>query len=79
MCIRDRCFRAETGATPAHAVERIRVEAARTALESGLPSVQRIAEDCGFGNTERMRRSFQRLLGRPPGAFKKPGAAVVNP
>jgi len=74
-----RCFRAETGATPAHAVERMRVEAARTALESGQPSVQRIAEDCGFGNTERMRRSFQRLLGRPPGAFKKPGAAVVNP
>jgi len=66
-----RCFRAETGTTPAHAVERMRVEAARTALEGGLPSVQRIAQDCGFGNTERMRRSFQRLLGRPPGAFKK--------
>ncbi len=66
-----RCFRTETGATPAHAVERMRVEAARAALESGLPSVQRIAEDCGFGNPERMRRSFQRLLGRPPGAFKR--------
>ena len=69
-----RCFRAETGATPAHAVERLRVEAARTALESGVPSVLRIAEDCGFGNTERMRRSFQRLLGRAPGVFRKVGA-----
>jgi len=66
-----RCFLAETGATPAHAVERLRVEAARAALEGGLPSVQRIAEDCGFGSTERMRRSFQRLLGRPPAAFRK--------
>jgi transcriptional regulator GlxA family with amidase domain len=74
-----RCFRTETGATPAHAVERMRVEAARTALESGQPSVQRIAEDCGFGNTERMRRSFQRLLGRPPGAFRKAGSAAANP
>lgn len=69
-----RCFRAETGATPAHAVERLRVEAARSALEGGQPSVQRIAEHCGFGNTERMRRSFQRLLGRPPGAFRKAAA-----
>lgn len=66
-----RSFRAETGATPAHVVERLRVEMARTALESGMPSVQRIAQDCGFGNTERMRRSFQRLLGRPPAAFRK--------
>jgi transcriptional regulator GlxA family with amidase domain len=74
-----RCFRAETGATPAHVVERMRVEAARTALESGLPSVQRIAEDCGFGNAERMRRSFQRLLGRPPGAFRRTGGPAVGP
>jgi len=66
-----RCFRAETGTTPAHAVERLRVEAARAALEGGQPSVQRIAQDCGFGSTERMRRSFQRLLGRAPAAFRK--------
>lgn len=71
-----RCFRAETGATPAHVVERLRVEAARAALESGLPSVQRIAEDCGFGSAERMRRSFQRLLGRPPAALRKSGASA---
>jgi transcriptional regulator GlxA family with amidase domain len=57
----------------------MRVEAARTALESGQPSVQRIAEDYGFGNTERMRRSFKRLLGRPPGAFRKPGATAAGP
>ena len=73
-----RCFRAETGATPAQAVERMRVEAARTALQSGQPSVQRIAEDCGFGNAERMRRSFQRLLGRPPGAFRQPGERAAD-
>jgi transcriptional regulator GlxA family with amidase domain len=69
-----RCFRAETGATPAHAIERLRVEAARSALEGGQPSVLRVAEQCGFGSTERMRRSFQRLLGRPPAAFRGPRA-----
>lgn len=68
-----RSFVAETGATPAQVVERLRVEAARAALESGQPSVQRIAQDCGFGSTERMRRSFQRLLGRPPASLRKRG------
>lgn len=71
-----RCFRAETGATPAQAVERLRVEAARAALEGGEPSVQRVAERSGFGHPERMRRAFQRLLGRPPAAFRKPGPSV---
>ncbi len=65
-----RAFRAETGTTPAHAVERLRVEAARAALEGGA-AVQAVARDCGFGNAERMRRSFQRLLGRPPAALRR--------
>ena len=37
-----------------------------------------IAEDCGFGNAERMRRSFQRLLGRPPGAFRQQGEPAAD-
>jgi transcriptional regulator GlxA family with amidase domain len=65
-----RAFLAETGTTPAHAVERLRVETARAALESGTTSVQRVALSCGFGNSERMRRSFIRLLGVPPSALK---------
>jgi transcriptional regulator GlxA family with amidase domain len=64
-----RAFRAETGITPAKAVERLRVEAARASLESGANSVQRVAADCGFGDPERMRRSFIRLLGVPPVAL----------
>lgn len=66
-----RCFREETGATPAHVVERLRVDAARSALEGGTVSVARVAQACGFGNAERMRRSFQRLLGRSPAGFRK--------
>jgi transcriptional regulator GlxA family with amidase domain len=64
-------FRARTGVTPAKAVERVRVEAARTALENGASSVQRVALDCGFGDVERMRRSFARLLGMPPSALRR--------
>jgi transcriptional regulator GlxA family with amidase domain len=73
-----RCFRDETGATPAQVVERLRVEAARAALEGGAASVLRVAEDCGFGNAERMRRAFLRRLGRPPAAFR-PGRGEDSP
>ncbi len=71
-----RAFREETGVTPAKAVERLRVEAARAALESGAASVQRVALDCGFGDAERMRRSFTRLLGVAPSALKRPVQAA---
>ena len=64
-------FHARTGVTPAKAVERVRVEAARTALENGAASMQRVAIDCGFGDVERMRRSFTRLLGVPPSALRR--------
>ena len=66
-------FHAETGVTPAKAVERIRVEAARTALDNGAPSIQRVALDCGFGDAERMRRSFVRLLGVRPSMLRRAG------
>ena len=68
-------FRARTGVTPAKAVERLRVEAARTALENGAGSVQRVATDCGFGDVERMRRSFMRLLGVPPSSLRRTSPA----
>lgn len=64
-------FRTRTGYTPAKAVERLRVEAARAAMEDGSPSLQRVARDCGFGDTERMRRAFVRLLGTTPSGVRR--------
>ncbi|WP_232458990.1 helix-turn-helix domain-containing protein [Burkholderia ubonensis] len=65
-----RAFQEETGLTPAKAVEKLRVEAARAALESGASSLQRVANECGFGDAENMRRSFLRLLGVPPSLLR---------
>ena len=66
-----RHYRQVTGTTPARAVERVRVEAARQALgATGLP-VKRIARDCGFGSEETMRRSFLRILAVPPHAYRE--------
>lgn len=66
----SRTFRRETGHPPANTVERLRAEAARTALESGARSIAQIAEECGFGDPERMRRSFIRQFGRSPASLK---------
>ncbi|MBX9267788.1 GlxA family transcriptional regulator [Chromobacterium violaceum] len=65
----SRLFQAEVGMPPAKAVEQLRVEAARSALESGERSMQRVARQCGFGDAERMRRSFLRVLGRQPSSL----------
>ena len=66
-----RAFTAETGTTPAKAVERLRLETARTAVESGNESLERIAEKMGFGDPGRMRRAFLRGLGQPPQALRR--------
>jgi transcriptional regulator GlxA family with amidase domain len=65
-----RAYAAETGVTPAKAVERLRVEAARTALARG-GAIQTIAQRTGFGDPERMRRAFVRLHGAPPAALRR--------
>lgn len=62
----SRRFVQEVGVTPARAVERLRVEAAVAALESSQEAVQAVARRCGFGDGERMRRAFLRVLGAPP-------------
>ena len=66
----SRRYAEATGMTPARAVERLRVEAARRLLsESRLP-VKRVAQRCGFGSEETMRRSFLRLLAATPQDYR---------
>jgi transcriptional regulator GlxA family with amidase domain len=65
-----RLFRSETGETPAQFVERARADAARCKLEQTLWPVEIIAEECGFGNPERMRRTFQRLFDTSPHDYR---------
>lgn len=73
-----RRFSEAAGMTPAKFVEAIRLETARQRLEATQDPVETIAGTCGFGSTERMRRTFQRQLGVAPGQyrtrFQHPGA-----
>ena len=59
-----------TGQTPARAVERLRVEAARNLLMDSRVPVKRVAQRCGFGAEETMRRSFLRLLAATPQEYR---------
>jgi len=66
-----RAFAADTGTTPARAIERLRLEAAREEVESGAEPIERIAAQTGFGDPERMRRAFLRAFGQPPQALRR--------
>jgi len=66
----SRVFRAETGQSPAQAIENLRLEAARFMLEQGRLPVAEIARETGFGDRERMRRSFRRTFGQTPQAIR---------
>jgi transcriptional regulator GlxA family with amidase domain len=70
-----RAFTAETGTTPAKAIERLRLEAARARVEAGHESIDRVAEAAGFGDPERMRRAFLRAFGQPPQALRRAARA----
>jgi transcriptional regulator GlxA family with amidase domain len=70
-----RRFAAETGVTPARAIERLRVEWARERIEAGADPIERIATASGFGDAERMRRAFLRAFGLPPQALRRAARA----
>ena len=66
-----RAFRAETGQTPAKAVEQMRLEAARLMLEETRHPMDQIARESGFVDMRRMREAFMRQYGQPPQALRR--------
>ena len=67
----SRSFRAETGQSPAKAVEHLRLEAARLMMEQTRHSIDVVARETGFADRERMRRAFLRTFGQPPQAVRR--------
>lgn len=65
-----RTFTEQVGESPASYVGRIRVEAARRALEETADTVVAIASRCGFGTAETLRRVFTRHVGVPPHHYR---------
>lgn len=69
----SRAFRAETGQSPAKAVEHLRVEAARLMMQQTRHPIEIVARETGFADRERMRRAFLRAFGQPPQAMRRHG------
>lgn len=75
----SRLFRHETGMTSADFVETARLDAARRLLEDTSMSLQLIAFRCGFGTTDRMRRTFLRNLEVNPLDYRKRFQSARHP
>jgi len=74
----SRAFRAETGQSPAKAVENLRVEAARLMMEQGRHAIDVVARETGFADRERMRRAFLRAFGQPPQVIRRNSRAQIE-
>jgi transcriptional regulator GlxA family with amidase domain len=66
----SRHYAEASGQTPARAIERLRVEAAQNLLLESRAPIKRVAQRCGFGSEETMRRSFLRLLTVTPQDYR---------
>ena len=67
----SRAFHAETGQSPAKAVEHLRIEAARLMMEQTRHPIDTVAQQTGFADRDRMRRAFLRAFGQPPQAIRR--------
>jgi transcriptional regulator GlxA family with amidase domain len=67
----SRAFRAETGQSPAKAIENLRVEAARSLMEQSSHPIDVVARQTGFSDRDQMRRAFLRAFGQPPQVLRR--------
>jgi transcriptional regulator GlxA family with amidase domain len=54
---------------PGQFVDRLRVEAAQRMIDSSAMGLKEIADACGFGSADSMRRTFQRIVGITAGEY----------
>jgi transcriptional regulator GlxA family with amidase domain len=66
----SRLFLAETGKTPARAIEGLRLESARLMIEQSRLSLDVIARESGFRDRRHMRDVFMRGYGIPPQSLR---------
>jgi len=66
-----RAFKASNGMSPHRWLLKARVERAREMLEKTAESVGEIANACGFSDQSHLTRTFRKLVGTPPGAWRR--------
>ncbi|WP_396330676.1 GlxA family transcriptional regulator [Burkholderia anthina] len=71
----SRVFTLETGQSPAKAIERLRLEAARLMIEQSRHPLDVIAKETGFRDRRHLRDAFMRGFGVPPQAIRRSARA----
>jgi len=66
-----RVFLKETGITPGKYIEKVRLEKAKRSLEDTNLSLDQIADICGLGSQDSLRRLFLKHLNVTPGHYRK--------
>jgi transcriptional regulator GlxA family with amidase domain len=73
-----RAFRAETGHSPARAIEMMRAEAARMLLEGSSLPLGAVARDAGFTSSEQMREALVRVYDETPQSLRRRNAGSLT-
>lgn len=73
-----RQFVERMGTSPAAYVRRLRVEQARSRIESGAMRAKQVARECGFGDEQSMRRAFRQVLGVTPADYRSRFGGMVR-
>jgi AraC family transcriptional regulator len=67
----DRVFKESFGCTPHQYVMRRRIERAQSLLLMSDDSLSQIAAECGFVNPSHLSNLFHRIVGEPPGRWRR--------
>lgn len=67
----SRVFSAETGQSPAKAIEGLRLEAARLMIEQSRHPLEVVARETGFRDRRHLREAFLRGFGVPPQGLRR--------
>lgn len=73
-----RVFLEDTGYTPAKYVETVRLEFSKRYLEESDLSIEQVADKCGYGSAETMRKIFFRHLNYSPSTYRNLFGSLEN-
>jgi AraC-like DNA-binding protein len=76
----SRAFKSQFGFPPQHWRLRSRIEQAKSMMVATSTSLTNIAIECGFAEQSHFNHSFQKLVGLPPGDWRRQhaNASLVN-
>lgn len=67
----SRLFKQETGQSPVHFLQKLRIDHARSLLQQHRHNMQEIARQCGFGSVEHFHRVFVAQVGMTPARYRR--------